>query len=83
MEIKLTVKNCLDCPNSLIEQDPDPLDSFYFDDVRLKCLISKTEPTLTRQGWIRQGNPYITVACRPHGLRQEAEVPGWCPLNKQ
>lgn len=49
MEGKLTIKNCLDCPNSLIEQDPDLLDSSNYDDVRLKCSLSKANPILTRR----------------------------------
>jgi len=59
--------------------DPDPNDWLRDDDVKVKCLLSNAAPTLSPQGWICAGNPYVTVACRPYKLREECETPEWCP----
>lgn len=75
----LKITSCVDCPNCLVENDPDPYDSFYSDDLKARCRLSTNAPILTEYG-IGVGNPYITVACRPDMLRKETEIPDWCPI---
>lgn len=69
--VKLTIKNCIDCPHHSVEPDPDPDDWFNDDDVKVVCKKTK-----------RKDNT-ITVACRPYQVRQESDVPRWCPLRKK
>lgn len=60
------VTNCIDCYESKIKHDPDPYDSFCYDDVKVICTLS--------------GGRAITVGCRPYMTRKECERPAWCPL---
>ncbi len=64
-EVKLTIKNCMDCPFHQVEMDPDPDDWFCDDDVKVVC---------------KKANKNITVACRPYNTRRECDIPNWCPL---
>lgn len=68
--VKLTIKNCLDCPYHEVKRDPDPDDWFNDDDEKVVCNKTKRK------------NNEITVACRPYNLRKESEIPKWCPLSK-
>lgn len=64
-KVLLEIKNCLDCPHHEVQNDPDPLDWFCDDDIKVFCKKKKKN---------------ITVACRPYNLRKESKVPDWCPL---
>lgn len=66
----LTITNCVDCPFHRVQRDPDPFDSFCSDDVKVVC----TKARVAR---------VVTVACRPYNIREECEVPKWCPLLKR
>lgn len=59
------ITNCLDCPHSEIQADPDPNDWFCDDDQKVVC---------------KKARKNITIAARPYQLRRECEVPKWCPL---
>lgn len=61
--LKLT--NCIDCPNHEVKPDPDPHDSFCYDDVKVVCKATGKN---------------ITVACRPYNIRKESQIPEHCPL---
>jgi len=50
-----------------VKPDPDPLDSFCDDDVKVVC--TKADP-------VRE----VTVACRPYNVKKETPRPVWCPL---
>ena len=63
-EAILKAENCIDCSHHHIQDDPDPHDWFCDDDVKVFCTKAKRN---------------ITVACRPHHIRKECEVPDWCP----
>jgi len=79
--ITTTVTNCSRCPNSMAEADPDPHDWFCSDDVRIRCTIANQDnPRTLENGALCVGEPYITVACRPHHIEEECEIPDWCPL---
>lgn len=65
-EAKISITNCIDCNNSAILPDPDPIDSFNMDDVKLVCSISD--------------NKEITISCRPYNVRRECVIPEFCPL---
>lgn len=64
MNIKANITNCIDCPSHEVRPDPDPDDSFCDDDIKVVCNSCKKN---------------ITVACRPHHLRDECEISEWCP----
>jgi hypothetical protein len=80
----LEITNCMDCPNHTVISDPDPHDSFCYDDEAVLCKKA-TDPNMHERpiGWI--GQPYrpITVACRPYQKRKECDVPDWCPITKE
>lgn len=65
MKIVLDVVSCLDCPYHQVLPDPDLLDSFCSDDLKVVC---------------KKANKDITVACRPYLLRKETDIPKWCPI---
>lgn len=67
--MNIKIKNCIDCNAHKILTDPDPTDWFCDDDVKVICTASKD-------------NKSITCACRPHRVRQESEIPKWCPKSK-
>lgn len=64
---KFVYKNCIDCPHHDVQSDPDHLDWFCNDDVKVVCTLK---------------NKNITVACRPYNTRRESEIPSWCPIIK-
>lgn len=59
--------NCADCPHHMVLPDPDPLDWFCDDDVKVQCELNRR---------------MVTLACRPYRVRAECERPTWCPLTK-
>jgi len=63
----INITNCTQCNFHKILPDPDPDDWFCDDDVKVMC---------TKE------NRNITVACRPHHVKRECNVPKWCPLTK-
>lgn len=69
----LEIKNCTECPHHKVLPDPDRLDSFCSDDVKVVC-----QKRINKNGIARA----ITVACRPYNIVKESEVPTWCPLAK-
>lgn len=67
--------SCVDCKHHKVERDPDRLDSFCSDDVKVVCTLVDT-PGHT-------DGPYrtATVACRPYNTRKETTpIPNWCPI---
>lgn len=63
------MKCCIDCSEHQIQLDPDPLDWFCDDDIKVYCKKAKKN---------------ATVACRPYMDRTETTPPPkWCPLNKK
>lgn len=67
-KIQYGYTNCMDCPFSSVEWDPDPYDDFCDDDQAVLC-------TKMRR--------YVTKSCRPYQKREECETPDWCPLQLQ
>lgn len=58
--------SCIDCPQHEVRPDPDPLDWFCDDDVKVVCMLTGKN---------------CTVACRPYMTRRETTpLPGFCPL---
>lgn len=75
------MKNCMDCKYHDVLPDPDPDDWFCDDDLKVICTLRQNvKPKLSPMGAVCAAEPYITVACRPYKLREECEVPEWCPL---
>lgn len=76
-------KNCIECPNHLIVNDPDPTDSFCDDDVAVLCKLAKNDENCVRwcDDMLFPHKP-ITVSCRPHHIHKECNVPNWCALIK-
>lgn len=68
--VTLKISNCTECPHHEVRPDPDPDDWFCDDDVKVVC--KKTE---------REDNT-ITAACRPYRVKEESDVPEWCPLKE-
>lgn len=65
----IVLDSCADCPHHKVLPDPDPHDSFCFDDVKVVCNKSNGKA--------------VTVACRPYNVRKEVTpIPDWCPLPK-
>lgn len=63
--MEIKINNCMDCSMHRVQADPDPDDWFCDDDIKVICKICGLE---------------ITVACRPHELRKECDIPEWCPI---
>lgn len=61
----ILITNCQECPYHQNLPDPDPNDSFCYDDMKVLC--TKTQR-------------FVTVACRPYRLTKESDIPSWCPL---
>lgn len=66
--VLIEVCNCLDCPFHEALPDPDPDDWFCTDDMKVVCKKAEKE---------------VTVSCRPHHLREECDIPKWCPWRKE
>ena len=79
------INNCLDCTYHKVIPDPDPNDWFCDDDVAIVCTNEKAPQNQkfdlnSKYKADRQLLPLITVSCRPHHIRKEANIPDWCPL---
>lgn len=81
----LTLTNCLDCPHHEIIADPDPYDSFCSDDEAVICKLTPNENKDLKAAWRsrRQDYKLVTSACRPYRIREESQIPDWCPLLKK
>ena len=77
-------KNCTECPHSNIIRDPDPTDSFNYDDVAVVCTLTKNEKQDVNSKYIadRQKCAIITCVCRPYRVEKESSTPSWCPFDK-
>ena len=64
-EAVIKITNCADCRFHKVLPNPDPDDWFCDDDVRVYCTQAKKN---------------VTTACRPYKVRDESDVPSWCPL---
>lgn len=73
----LEIDNCIDCPNHGEVRDPDPEDSFCNDDMAVMCMLKEPEKG---ERFPRRA---VTSSCRPYRLKEECEIPKWCPLRKQ
>ena len=79
-----TVTNCTECPNFMAVDDPDPHDSFCSDDVAGLCKAMVNVDRIAR--WSDQSTfPHrpVTTSCRPHRLKEECDIPKWCPFLAQ
>jgi len=76
--------NCMDCPNHIVEADPDPHDWFCDDDQAVLCKLSENVENKKRwwDGFEWEFRP-VTCSCRPHHKRMECNTPEWCPLIKK
>lgn len=69
MPKQLTILSCLDCPHHRVEPDPDPLDWFCDDDVKVVCTKVSAK------------NNVVMCGIRPYRVKAEIKsVPVWCPL---
>ena len=60
------IENCMDCPNHIVEADPDPNDWFCSDDEKVIC---------------KKVDKVISSGCRPYHKRVDcSNIPDWCPL---
>jgi len=79
-----TYKNCIDCPNHRVINDPDPEDWFNDDDVAVVCILAKND----EKGKFPESVAYaqdfrvITSMCRPYNTREESKTPASCPLKQ-
>lgn len=62
--ILIEITTCAECPDSKIEHDPDPYDSFCSDDVKCFCTLTGS---------------IITRSCRPYNIKKETLIPDDCP----
>lgn len=84
-EINLSINNCMDCNKHLVENDPDPYDSFNSDDVAVLCQLTENTENVSHFApslGLFQFKP-ITVSCRPYNKRKECDIPNWCPCIKK
>lgn len=82
----LEIENCMDCPHHEVIADPDPDDSFCMDDCAVICKQAiDTEKVDFSSRHAADHSIYrkTAVACRPYNLRNESDVPEWCPLLKK
>lgn len=64
--MKPPFESCVDCKHAEILPDPDPLDWFCSDDVKVYC---------------SEAGKLVTVGCQPYRVRKESTPPpAWCPL---
>lgn len=78
MSLTVSIEKCTQCASHIVEPDPDPEDWFCDDDVKVRCVRSSA---LYRGNFRKE--PYITVGCRPYRIKDEADIPDWCPLLKR
>lgn len=80
----MSYANCMDCPDHLLVEDPDPNDWFCDDDVAVVCTASP-RPVRENTEYAVDRQPFrsITVGCRPYNTRKECSSPDWCPLKKR
>lgn len=78
----LKINNCLQCPNHMVIRDPDPHDSFNFDDQAVVCKLMSDKKVDIKSPYAsdRQHFRCVTSSCRPHHLEKECDIPKWCPL---
>lgn len=62
--VLIEITTCAECPDSKIEHDPDPYDSFCSDDVKCICKLT---------------GEVITSSCRPYNIKKETLIPDDCP----
>lgn len=84
MKIELEIDNCLDCPKHIKGYDPDPFDSFNYDDMYCACTLLPNEKrdNLSLHYSDRQEFKIVTCGDRPYQLKKYSSVPDWCPLRK-
>jgi hypothetical protein len=77
--------NCIDCGYHSVIPDPDPTDSFNYDDVAVVCTLKQNDDIKPNSKYLADRNAYkcITVSCRPHYIRKESDTPDWCPKIKE
>lgn len=78
----IKVKNCLDCPAHVVEEDGNFMDYSIKDSLRVRCTFINKEPYILPSGAILETKPYVAVSCLPQNLRKECECPSWCPLDE-
>lgn len=77
--------NCLDCPHHRVINDPDPDDWFCDDDMAIVCtkMPNPRQDTSSRHEADRSKFRIVGCAIRPYNLREEGDVPKWCPLKQE
>jgi len=82
-EKKITLTKCIECPHHSVIGDPDPNDSFCYDDEAIVC--TKTEKD---ESEINFNSSYAVdwqkfraadSGCRPYQIKN-VKIPDWCPL---
>lgn len=85
--VNLSITNCIKCPHHKIVHDPDPHDSFNFDDVAVVCTITDDDPKGIGGRYFNHSHikkKAITIACRPYNVEKECNhIPTWCPLREK
>lgn len=72
-------KTCNRCVYSKIVQDPDPNDSFNYDDTAIVCTITPAfDGQLLSQAGIKFKNALVASALRPYEIKKITR-PIWCP----
>ena len=78
-------ENCMDCTAHRVIKDPDPDDSFNYDDQAIVCSLTPNPEKNMESKHPADWSNYraISVAVRPYNLRKEADTPEWCPKKKE
>lgn len=76
----LPIENCMDCPNHVVVNDPDPHDWFNDDDEAVLCKISPNVSNAERYAGGKFPHRPVSISIRPYNKRKECTVPDWCPL---
>lgn len=80
-QLKITV--CVQCPHHKVIRDPDPHDSFCYDDEAIVCTKTKKEKSDIKQDSLYMSDwqefKAADVSCRPYQIKN-VKIPDWCPL---
>ena len=80
-ELNELITCCLDCEKHKVINDPDPLDSFCYDDLAVICTLKENSEKDVNSKYAADRNMYkpVAVSVRPYNLRKESVSPIWCP----
>jgi hypothetical protein len=79
------MKNCIECPNHKVINDPDPHDSFCRDDIAVVCIKTPNDDIKKDSAYLSDKNEFkcVTRSCRPYNKTKESECPDWCPISEK